>query len=53
MRIRETFEVVHSTSYERQQSILDAIEELEQQHADGTMETAAYLLKKRSLVRML
>jgi len=37
----------------RRQQTLDAIAELEQQHADGTIETPAYLIKKRSLVRML
>ncbi len=53
MRIRESIEVVQSTKRERQQSVIDAIAELEQQHDDGTMETPAYLMKKRSLVRML
>ena len=53
MKIRETAEVIHSTRYEQQQSIVEAIAELEQQREEGTIETPAYWIKKRALVRML
>ena len=42
-----------STREDRQQVILDAIAELEQQHRDGDMETPAYLIKKRALIKRL
>ena len=53
MRIIDQTEIMGTTRKERWQQTLDAIAELEQQHADGTIETPAYLIKKRSLVRML
>ena len=53
MRIRESRSIAQSTSLERQEQILESIEELEQQHQDGEIETHAYLIKKRSLIRML
>lgn len=53
MKIRDTRTLAPSTKAEFQASILEAIAELEQQHRDGVMETPAYLIKKRALVRML
>lgn len=53
MKIRETVTIVRSNKLERQQQILDNIAELEQQHEDGVIETPAYLIKKRALVKML
>jgi len=53
MRIREANEIVSWTKLERQEQILESIAELEQQYADGVMETPAYLMKKRALVKML
>lgn len=53
MRIRETRTIVLSTKLERQQQTLESIEELERQHEAGEIETPAYLIKKRALVKML
>lgn len=53
VKIRDTRTLAPSTKAELQASILEAIAELEQQHRDGVMETPAYLIKKRALVRML
>ncbi|WP_449277981.1 hypothetical protein [Leucobacter sp. GX24907] len=53
MRIRESNAIVHATSVERQKQILESITELEQQYEDGEIETPAYWIKKRALVRML
>lgn len=53
MRIREETSITTSTREEYQESIIEAIRELEQQHEDGVMETPAYLIKKRALIRML
>ena len=53
MRIREETSITGATREEQQQMTLDAIAELEQQHADGVMETPAYLMKKRALIHML
>ncbi len=53
MRIREETSIAGASREEQRQMTLDAIAELEQQHADGVMETPAYLMKKRALIRML
>lgn len=53
MRIREQNTIGAATRADQQQTIIEAIEELEQQHADGTMTDHAYYEKKRSLIRML
>lgn len=53
MRIRETRSIIRSTKLERQQQTIESIEELERQHESGEIETPAYLIKKRSLVKML
>lgn len=53
MKIQEDTTLNAGTRADQQQTILEAIEELEQQHADGTMTDHAYFEKKRSLIRML
>ncbi len=53
MRIQETTELRHTTRIERQQQIIENITELERQHENGEIETPAYLMKKRSLIKML
>lgn len=53
MRIISTTEIIAVTRDEKWQQTLDAIAELEQQHAEGVIETPAYLMKKRALVRVL
>lgn len=53
MTIREEQALLQSTREDRQHLILDAIAELEQQHASGDMETPAYLIKKRALIKRL
>lgn len=53
MRIRETRTIVRATKLEWQQQTLESIAELEQQYAEGEIEQHAYLIKKRSLIRML
>lgn len=53
MGIREHTNITPSTKAEQQQTILDAIEELRQQYADGVMSPHAYQVKMRALVRML
>lgn len=53
MRIREQNTLDTGTRADQQQTIIEAIEELEQQHAEGTMTDHAYFEKKRSLIRML
>lgn len=53
MKIREIKTIAHSTKADQQVMIIDAIKELDQQYADGTMEKHAYFMKKRSLMKML
>ncbi len=53
MKIREEHTLDADTRAEQQEIIIAAIEELEQQRADGTMSDHAYFEKKRALVRML
>ena len=53
MWIRERNTLGTGSRADQQQTIIEAIEELEQQHADGTMSDHAYFEKKRSLIRML
>ncbi len=53
MRVIQETEIVRSSREEHQDTLIEAIEELEQQLAEGVMEMPAYLIKKRALVRML
>lgn len=53
MKIRETTLLAPTNKADYQESVLEAIAELEQQHRDGVMETPAYLIKKRALVKAL
>ncbi|WP_162903738.1 hypothetical protein [Leucobacter sp. wl10] len=53
MRIRETFALDYRTAAFDKSTVMDAILELEEQLERGEIEAAAYLQKKRSLVRML
>ncbi len=53
MRIIAQTEILAAGREEHRQQTVDAIAELDQQHADGVIETPAYLIKKRALVRML
>jgi len=52
-RIREQTSVTALTAEERQQLTLDSIRELEEMHERGDIETHAYFLKKRALIKML
>lgn len=53
MIIREEATLTAGSRHEQQQSIIDAIRELEQQYTEGIMSAPAYFEKKRSLIRML
>lgn len=53
MRIREQHTLDAGARADTQQTLLEAIEELERQRAEGTMSDHAYFEKKRSLIRML
>lgn len=53
MRIREQTEIAVGDRLERQQSVVEAIAELERQADSGEIEEHAYLIKKRALIRML
>ena len=50
MRIREEKTIRNGFGTK---DVLAAIRELEDEHENGEMETHAYLIKKRSLVKML
>lgn len=53
MRIRVQSEIPATSPTYYRAKIMEAIEELEDQHRAGEIETPAYFLKKRSLVKML
>lgn len=53
MRIREGVALDSSSSVTAQELVIEAILELEQQRERGEIETAAYFMKKRSLIKML
>lgn len=53
MRIRYTTEIPATSATYYRARIMEAIKELEQQHEDGEIETHAYFMKKRSLIKML
>lgn len=53
MRIREGTVLDSSTAVTAHKLVLEAIRELEQQRERGEIESAAYFMKKRSLVKML
>ncbi|MCA0346051.1 MAG: hypothetical protein LCH31_03220 [Actinobacteria bacterium] len=53
MRIRHSTEIPATNAADCRGDVMEAIRELEQQHEEGEIETPAYLIKKRSLVRML
>lgn len=53
MRIREQLEIASADDLDQRADAAAAIRELEQQYERGEIETHAYFLKKRALVRML
>jgi len=53
VRIRHSTEIPATNAADCRGDVMEAIRELEQQHEEGEIETPAYLIKKRSLVRML
>lgn len=53
MRIRKETTLRSGSREDQQQTVIEAIRELEQQHENGTISDHAYFEKKRSLIRML
>lgn len=53
MRIISEKTLLHTSDTDRREMTLESIKELEEQYERGEVETPAYFIKKRALIKML